>query len=148
MLTPDDRAHLKALSICWYVFAGLSLLGALCGGFYMLLGVVFMLAEPTPGSGDGPGVIGGIAFLAIGGFVLLLCIAGGILDCLAAQGLARQRRRTLIYVMAAIACLYVPLGTVLGVFTFIVISRPTVKAAFAANAAGNPATGHPRPPAD
>jgi hypothetical protein len=33
--------------------------------------------------------------------------------------------------MACVACLSVPLGTVLGVFTIIVLMRPSVKALFA-----------------
>jgi hypothetical protein len=32
--------------------------------------------------------------------------------------------------MAAIACLFMPLGTILGVFTIIVLIRPNVKALF------------------
>jgi hypothetical protein len=32
--------------------------------------------------------------------------------------------------MAAVECLFIPFGTVLGVFTILVLQRPTVKAMF------------------
>jgi len=128
MLTPDDRAHLKALSICWYVFAGLSLLGALCGGLYLIMGVV--MATVGGADNDDEAMAMGVVFGGMGLLVLLIVIPVAVLNFLTARGLAHLRRKTLIYVMAAIACLNVPLGTVLGVFTFIVMGRPTVKAAF------------------
>ncbi len=130
MLTADDRAHLKTLSICWYVFAGLSLIGALCGGLYVVAGVVMALAGGA--EHDDEAVAMGAVFGVMGLLVILIVVPVAILDYLVGKGLAQQRRKTLIYVMAAIACMNVPLGTVLGVFTFIVMGRPTVKAAFEA----------------
>ena len=44
--------------------------------------------------------------------------------------LAQRRRYIFCMVMAAIACLFVPLGTVLGVFTIVVLAKPEVKATF------------------
>jgi len=135
MLTPDDRAHLKTLSICWYVFAGLSLLGALCGGIYVVVGV--LMAVVGSADNEDEAVAMGVVFGGMGLLVLLIVIPIAILNFLTAKGLAQRRRKTLIYVMAAIACTNVPLGTVLGVFTFIVMGRPTVKAAFGAGGQGD-----------
>jgi hypothetical protein len=45
-------------------------------------------------------------------------------------------------VMASITCMFMPFGTVLGVFTLIVLMRPSVKPLFegqAANPPGDPA---------
>jgi hypothetical protein len=39
------------------------------------------------------------------------------------------------FVVAAIECIFMPFGTVLGVFTIIVLSRPSVKALFQSEAA-------------
>jgi len=38
-------------------------------------------------------------------------------------------------VMAAIECIFMPFGTVLGVFTIVVLARPSVKEMFELNAA-------------
>jgi hypothetical protein len=52
--------------------------------------------------------------------------------CLIAAGRFLQLRRNYIFCMVAagFACLQVPLGTVLGVFTIIVLQRPEVKRMF------------------
>ena len=43
-------------------------------------------------------------------------------------------RQTFCVVVAAISCCFTPLGTVLGVFTLIVLFRPSVKALFGLDA--------------
>ena len=53
--------------------------------------------------------------------------------------------------VAGLNCLHMPLGTLLGVFTFIVLARPSVQALFeqrsgAAPDAQWPPPGPPRPP--
>ncbi len=55
-----------------------------------------------------------------------------ILHLFAAAGLKKRSRYTLILVVSGLACLSFPLGTALGVFSIIVLMRPSVKALFAA----------------
>jgi hypothetical protein len=63
-----------------------------------------------------------------------VCVLGGWtlagLLIYAGRCLARRTRRLFCLVAAGLGCLFFPLGTVLGVFTFIVLSRPTVRAVF------------------
>jgi len=40
---------------------------------------------------------------------------------------ARQKHDTFCFVMACVECLFMPLGTVLGVFTILVLNRQGVK---------------------
>ena len=42
------------------------------------------------------------------------------------------------YAVAAIACMFMPFGTVLGVFTIIVLMRPSVKERFAPAGSSSP----------
>ena len=49
---------------------------------------------------------------------------------MAAHNLMRYRHRTFCIVMAAIHCLYVPIGTVLGIFTIIILCKPEAQALF------------------
>jgi hypothetical protein len=44
--------------------------------------------------------------------------------------LRKRRHRTLSFVMACLTCINIPLGTALGVFTLVVLSRPSVKALY------------------
>jgi hypothetical protein len=48
----------------------------------------------------------------------------------AGRALARRRLYSFCLAMAGVSCVFAPLGTVLGVFTLIVLMRPSVKALF------------------
>ena len=52
--------------------------------------------------------------------------------CLALAGLFLARRQRYVYclVMAALACMLMPFGTILGVFTIIVLMRESVREMF------------------
>ena len=73
--------------------------------------------------------------MGVGGCIMLFVFGLAALSFFTARGLARQRHRTFCMVAAGLACLSVPLGTVLGVFTLVVLSRPAVAAMFAQNQA-------------
>jgi hypothetical protein len=135
MVYPDpkkDAEHLKILSICWYIVAALQALGGCVGLIYVGLGVLFGLGGLSTGRGDDAaagGIFGGF-FACIGIFILLLTWGIAFLNFKVGRSLVTRKHPTLCMVMAIILCLFVPLGTLLGVFTLIVLSRPTVKASF------------------
>jgi hypothetical protein len=134
----QDTSHLNTLSIFYYILAGLQCLGGCVGIIYIGLGVMLGLAGAAGGNHGGDAAAGatmGGALACVG--VVILVIVGGLayLNFLAGQSLRQRKRLALIYVMAAIACLNLPLGTILGIFTFVVLSRPSVKASFE-NASG------------
>jgi hypothetical protein len=127
----QDADHLRALSICFYVFAVLSgLVGCfpiihLVVGSAMLVGGLAGQKDVAPAA-----VVGGIF---VGVAVVFITVAWTIagLYAFAGRSLAQRRRYVFCLIMAglmAVTC--VPLGTVLGVFTFIVLQRPTVKPLF------------------
>jgi hypothetical protein len=53
-----------------------------------------------------------------------------VLNILAGKYLGARKHRTFCFVVAATNCLYTPLGTVLGIFTIIVLLRDSVRATF------------------
>ena len=55
-------------------------------------------------------------------FAVLLAVAG--------LNLARHQRYMFCLVMAGVGCIFMPFGTVLGVFTIIVLMRDSVKQLF------------------
>jgi len=59
-------------------------------------------------------------------FLLTMCI----LTAVAGKNLSNHRRRIFCLVITCMNCINVPLGTVLGVFTIIVLVRPSVKDLF------------------
>ena len=135
-----DEQHLKLLSVFYYVFAGLSLLGICFGLLYAGFGLAMVYA-PDRFSGGGsseelPPVVGWLT-AAFGGFMLVLSCTSAVLLLLTGRYLVRQKHRTFCLVIAGLSCLSVPLGTLLGVFTFIVLLRPSVIELFRQNASGH-----------
>jgi hypothetical protein len=54
----------------------------------------------------------------------------GALTAYAGRSIQKRRRKLFVYVMAALNCLFIPYGTLLGVFTFIVLSSAAASPEF------------------
>ena len=128
---PDrDGDHLKILSICWYIWSSLVLLMS-CGAIiYLVIGIVFLVSPPPTHAGDPPPELFGGIFTGVGACGMLLGWTVAALGFITAGALRKRRKRGLCFTTAVISCLNVPMGTVLGVFTLVVLSRPSVKASF------------------
>jgi hypothetical protein len=131
-LNEADRTHLKVLSILYYVWGGLAMLG-LCGGLiYIVVGAAVAGAASIPTTqpqGPPVAVVGGF-FIAIGACVSIFAATLGGLNIYVGRCLSEGRCLTLCQVMAALNCISIPAGTLLGVFTLIVLARPSVAAYF------------------
>ncbi len=129
-----DEEHLKLLSIFHYVVAGLTALYACIPIIHLTFGIAMLSSFFGEGFDNGgpPAVLGWI-FVGIAVPLILLGWAFAICLFVAGRKLARKEHRMFCLVMAAISCLFVPFGTVLGIFTIVVLMRPSVKALFEAN---------------
>ncbi len=133
MTTPqDDAEHLRLLSLFHYTVAGIAALFSL----FPVIHLVFGLALVT-GAFDNPRRPDTHADEFVGWFFVLFALAWIVCGlafaaCLAFAGrfLRRRRHYTYCLVLAGIACMFMPFGTVLGVFTILVLVRPSVKASF------------------
>jgi hypothetical protein len=124
-----DEEHLKLLSIFHYVVAALMGTCASIPIIHIVIGAVFVFnpqAMGPTGAHPPPAFVGWI-FMAIGTIAVALGWAVAICVFLAGRFLARRKHYTYCLVMAAIACLFMPFGTALGIFTIIVLLRPSVK---------------------
>ena len=129
--TEQDLQQLQLLSIFHYVVAGLTAAFSLFPAMYVAMGTVFLtLPESAWEGSEPPPPFVGWLISGIGGCFLLAIVGLAILTGLAGRNIARRRRYTFCLVVAAINCLVMPFGTALGVFTIIVLSRPSVKALF------------------
>ena len=127
-----DAEHLKILAICWYVASGLAVFAGCFPLIYVGLGISFIM-NPNGFGGGGAGPAAetmGWMFAVGGGCASLVGWVAVILGFLTARSLSKRRRIMLCYVTAGLACLYIPFGTVLGIFTFLVLARPSVRARF------------------
>lgn len=129
--TNQDVEHLKILSIFFYVLAGLTLFPVFFGLIYMLMGVLFgvvLFSAQRPG--EPPAALFGGIFVIIGGVILTIFLTLGILIFKTGRNLSKKTSYTFCFVIACLICLWIPFGTVLGVFTIITLNRDSVRALF------------------
>jgi hypothetical protein len=125
-----DEQNLEALAVCHFIYAGLVGLGALLVGVWLLFATVLTTRVATSGSaGPEAAAIVGVVDIVLG-VVLALILVKAALLVYSGMCLRKRRNRTLSFVMACITCINIPLGTALGVFTLVVLSRPSVKALY------------------
>jgi hypothetical protein len=139
----QDAEHLRLLSIFHYIVGGLAAVFSFFPLLYTTVGAIFIFVArhgtPKPSEEPPPEFIGWI-FAVIGSFLFLLGIAIAICILIAGRSLAKHTRYWFAFVMACIECLFLPFGTILGVFTIIVLSRESVKTLFLAAASEQGAT--------
>lgn len=128
----QDAEHLRILSICHYVLAGLCVFPLLYGIFYMFMGVFFgvMIANAPQGRNEPPAALFGGIFVFIGLIISVVSLVFGILLYKSGRNLSKFQNHTFCFVIACIACVFMPFGTILGIFTIIVLMRESVKALF------------------
>jgi uncharacterized BrkB/YihY/UPF0761 family membrane protein len=128
-----DEEHLRLLSIGYFVSSGITAFFSLFGLLYVFLGAMmgltFSEAAKKSNQSPPPAFLGWI--LAIVGLVVFLfLITMAVLKFLTARYIQKRRSRAFCMVVAAISCLEIPYGTLLGVFTFIAVGRNSVKDLF------------------
>ena len=139
-----DEDHLRLLSIFHYVVGGMAALFALFPVFHLVFGLFLVLApgkfetkgEPPPAFIGWMFVIFAAAFIAIGWVFAAFVVTEG-------RFLAKRRHYLFCLVMGAVECIFMPFGTVLGVFTIIVLMRESVKQTFTAGNSLRPTTTPP-----
>jgi hypothetical protein len=130
----QDLEHLKWLSIGFYINAGLTALFACIPFVHLFMGIA-IVTHSLPGDSKGgpPPAVFGWFFIVLGAFFILCGWALAICFFLAGRYLKGQTRYVFCMVMAAFALMFAPLGTILGVFTIIVLLRDSVKDLFNGN---------------
>ncbi len=128
-----DEEHLRLLSIFHYVLAGLATLAAFFPGIYLLMGIWMILGGFGPAGNRAEIEKTGWYMVIIAGGLVLLALIYAVMTALAGRFLALRRNRLYCLVMAAFTCLLFPIGTLLGIFTLVVLGRPKVNRLFAAS---------------
>jgi hypothetical protein len=125
----DNEEHLRLLGIFHYVVAALTALFALFPLIHFTVGWFLLHAPPTK-QGEPPPAFVGYIFMGFGAAFFLL--GQSFAACVFAAGRCIRARTYywFVFVMACLQCAFFPFGTVLGVFTIVVLSRPAVKQTF------------------
>ena len=127
----QDAELLRLLTIFHFVCAGMAALFACFPIIHLILGLVMVFHPGVfgPGANQPPKFLGWFLVLFAGAIIMAGWVFAGLVAW-AGRCLGRRKHYQFCLVMACVACLFMPFGTVLGVFTIIVLVRPSVKALF------------------
>lgn len=128
----QDEEQLRLLQIFHKVLAGIYGVFGLCGFPHFIIGLMLIInpkAMSSSGGGAGDAFTGGI-FAFAGLVFILFAWTLGVLSWMAAGRIAQRRGLKFLYVASGLNCLWMPFGTALGVFTLVVLTRPTVRVQF------------------
>ena len=129
----QDEQHLKLISLFHFIVGGITALFSLFPVIHLVIGLALVFAPGKLGAhGEAPPAFVGWIFIVAALFFMTL--GWTMAACIAAAGrcLAARKRYMFCLVMAGIECIFMPFGTVLGVFTIVVLTREPVKSLFAA----------------
>ena len=132
----QDEQQLNLLGIFHYIVGGISALFACIPMIHLAMGIAMLSGAMGEGPDAPPKVLGwGFTIMAAIFILAGWTLAGFII----AAGKRLQQHRSWMFclVIAGLECIFMPFGTVLGVFTIIVLMRESVKELFGVNVGGN-----------
>ena len=132
-----DEEHLRFLHIGHTVAAAVTGLFSCMFLMHVGMGIAILVAPDSvfkDGHGKGPPPAFGWMALCIGSAAVLFGWTLAVLMFVAGRSIKRRKRHTFCLVVAGLSCLFMPFGTILGVFSLIVLNRPSVKLLFQAEA--------------
>lgn len=124
-----DLGDLGILSVLFWLDAGLQVLGVGFLAALTVFGINEEAANNAAGQASTDAVTGQLMIWMLGAMTLLAGVML-LLKILCAYGIGQRRFRTLCMVVSAINCVAVPIGTVLGIYSLMVLSRPSVAELF------------------
>jgi len=118
----QKKNYLDILAVFHYVNGGLTALCTL--GILAFLGIGLGAAT---GWGNDWEPEAGCSIVAIMAFAFVLAGGYAVLNLLAGRALQTRSHTVLVMITSGINCLNVPLGTLLGIFTLVMVSDPEVR---------------------
>ncbi len=127
----EDERNLDLLAIFHYIVGGLTALFSCFFLIHVAMGIA-MLCGAFDGKDAPPKFFAWFFILFPGVFILAGWTLAGFIVA-AGRKLRRRVSRTFCLVVAGIECILMPFGTVLGVFTIVMLMKDSVKEMFTAN---------------
>lgn len=136
--TPNAEidGHLNLLATFHYVLGGLMGLFACFPLIHVGVGVAIVTDAFPTGNGQALPHAAGWGIIAFASMFILMGWVIAVMMLVAGRKLQRRRSHMFCMVVAGIECLFMPLGTILGVFTLVVLTKDAAKARFAAGEMG------------
>ena len=129
MLNKEDEQYLNLLSVFHYVVGGIIALFSCFPIIHLAVGIMMVSGAMDKGSNQFPHFIGYI-FITMALVFILIGMSIAITVIIAGRKLAKRRNWLFCFVVGCIECMLFPFGTVLGIFTIIILLKEPVKAEF------------------
>lgn len=126
--TAQNQEQLRLLAVFHYVVGGLAGLFSLFPVIHLAMGIAMVTGRMD--APDQDGVLFGWFFIIFAAAMIVCGVSFAVCLVLAGRFLMRRVHYTFCFVIAALACMFFPFGTVLGIFTIIVLSRTGVRDLF------------------
>lgn len=127
----QDEKNLNLLSVFHYVVGGLTALFSCMFLIHVAMGIAMLTGvfevEDAP-----PRIFAWLFILFPSAFILAGWTLSGFIIA-AGRRLKRRTSHTFCLVVAGVECILMPFGTVLGVFTIVVLMKDSVRELFSAN---------------
>lgn len=125
-----DSENLRLLGIFHFVVAGMAAMVALFPLIHLAVGIGMVVIASVDPQAAFPIQLVGWIFIILASLIILCGLT--FAACLAMAGRFLQLRKHYTYclVMAGVACMFLPFGTVLGVFTIILLTREEIRVSF------------------
>ena len=138
-LTPQDVEHLKTVAILHYLAAALFALTGCLSILHLGLGIAILtgVMPMQPSEREGAAFTGTI-FTAVGLIWMVGWWMMAVVIALGGRNLQLRRSWPFAMIVAVLLAMHAPLGTLLGVFTIVILVRPNVKAVFLTKQTPNP----------
>jgi len=130
----EDANQLDLLAVFHYVVGAITALFSCFPFIHVFMGLA-IVAGKFPAISGSPGfppdAAFGWIFVVMGSLFILFGWTASVCILLAGRKLKRRKNRIYCMAVAGVECMFVPFGTVLGVFTLIILNKDSVKQAFA-----------------
>ncbi len=134
-----DNNHLNILSIFHYVFAGITGISACFPIFHLIMGLSMLFGNFYPEEVGAeipfPFEMFGLMFTLIPAAIIIIGWVFAIAIAISGYFLSKRRNYLYCLTVAGISCVFMPFGTILGVFTIVVLMKDDVKDLFNDNLA-------------
>lgn len=133
----QDLSHLDTIGILYYVLAGFSALFALFPVIHLIVGIGMIVGgPPNPKDAQQVALIGWL-FVSVAIVLIAFGMTLAVLFAMLAGRLRQRRGYRFCMVVSALSCLSMPFGTILGVFSLILLAKLPIKALFGAATPGS-----------
>lgn len=126
-----NKNHLDILSVFHYVFAGITGISACFPIFHLIMGLSMLFGNffPEDVGAEIPFSFEmfGLMFTIIPAAIIIIGWFFAIAIAISGYFLSKRRNYLFSLIVAAISCVFMPFGTILGVFTIVVLLKDDVK---------------------